>query len=315
MKLISGIEWIVDNEENRNRYNFILDKVFFSNIPQAWDYGSVKREAEGCNLIRGIIKDGSSSVGVIQILIKKKWGIPFAARVNRGPLLLGEYETAENHMYVMEFVRQHIPIIPILYAPNLQDIPKNFVILTKCGWRQWNKFGYETGIINLNQSLDQIRDSFNGKWRNQLKSSEKHNIKIISDFDRFDEIVSIYELSQKQKGYKGIPSNVLFGLRELKESPLKLFYILNESNDLIAFDFFYITTNFGLYFIGWNNDEGRKMYVNNLMLFHALSILKEMGVKWLDLGGIDYINTEENARFKDGMSPLHIVLPGEFIKF
>lgn len=61
--------------------------------------------------------------------------------------------------------------------------------------------------------------------------------------------------------------------------------------------------------------EGSKMYVNNLLLFHATEYFKKMGCKWLDLGGIDYIDSEENARFKDGMRPRYIRLAGELIKF
>ena len=57
-------------------------------------------------------------------------------------------------------------------------------------------------------------------------------------------------------------------LKNMPESPLVVFYITNETDEIIAFDIFYYTNNFGLYFVGWNDDEGRRMYVNNLLLFN-----------------------------------------------
>ena len=316
MNQIDKIEWLHNDEKSKKRYNNVFNQVKLSNIPQIWDYGTVKRRTEGSSVIRGIIKDGNKDVGTLQILMKKKYGIPIAARINRGPLFLETYDTTNNHMLALKRIRERIlHPIPVVYAPNIECTPENIKLLTEYRWKQWNPYGYETGVIDLNDSIDDIRKNFDSKWRNQLKSSEKLLLEIKEGFSRFDEIIEIYENSQKEKHYEGIPRSVLLSLKDLKESPLKVFFITNEDDEIIAFDIFYSTENFGLYFVGWNDDEGRKMYVNNLLLFHAAEYFKKMGCKWLDLGGIDYINTEENARFKDGMRPRHIRLAGEFIKF
>lgn len=316
MSCIDEIAWIDDSENSRRRYNEIIKKAVFSNIPQSWDYGTVKKNTEKNDLLRGIVRHGNQDVGVIQILLKKKGGITVAARVNRGPILFEEYDDLENHLKALQIVRRRIiHPIPILYAPNIEYSPENLESLFKCHWKQWDSFGYETGIIDLNQSLEDIRKGFDSKWRNQLKSSENKKLEIKTDFTRFSEIVSIYEASQKEKGYKGVPSCVLFALKQLEDNPLHVFYVTNDSNRIIAFDIFYASDGFGLYFVGWIDDEGRKLYVNNLFLYNAVRMFKEKGVRWFDLGGIDYVVTEENARFKDGMHPKHIRLVGEFVKF
>ena len=98
-------------------------------------------------------------------------------------------------------------------------------------------------------------------------------------------------------------------------SPLKILYVLDNSDRIIAFDMFYVHSNVATYYIGWNSsEEGRKNYLNNLLLFYAAIELKKMGIKKLDLGGIEYIHTESIARFKDGMKPKHFRQIGEFIK-
>lgn len=316
MNQIDNIEWLDNDEKSRERYNNVFSLIKLSNIPQIWDYGTVKNTTEGSGVIRGIIKDGSKDVGTLQILVKKKYGIPIAARINRGPLLLEQYDTTYNHILALKKTRAKFPHpLPVVCAPNVEFTPENIELLTEYRWKQWNPYGYETGVIDLNDSIDGIRKGFDSKWRNQLKSSEKFKLEVSEGFSRFDEIIDIYEKSQKEKEYDGIPRGVLYTLKDLQESPLKVFYITNAADDIIAFDIFYSTKNFGLYFVGWNNDEGRKMYVNNLLLFRAAEYFKNKGCRWLDLGGIDYIDTEENARFKDGMRPKHIRLAGEFIKF
>lgn len=313
---ITEIEWLDNNEDAREKYNSIFNQVDFSNIPQNWDYGDVKHDTEDSGLLRGIIKARDDCVGITQLLIKRKCKLPIAVRVNRGPLFIDGYDTIENHITAMDMVRSKVPHpIPISYASNLEASVKSIEHLAKHKWKQWNHYGYETGIINLNASIEEIRKNLDSKWRNQLKASEKMNLEIIEGFDRFDEILDIYESSQKEKHYDGIPRNVLCTLKELRDCPLKVFYITNANNSIIVFDIFYFTDNFGLYFVGWNDDEGRKMYVNNILLYKAAETFKEKGCKWLDLGGIDYIDTEENARFKDGMKPKHVRTAGEFIRF
>lgn len=315
MNRIDEIAWIDDSENSRHRYNEIIKKAVFSNIPQTWDYGTVKKSTEKDGVVRGIIRHRNRDVGVIQILIKKKCGITVAARVNRGPILLAEFDSIENHLKALQIVRSKIlHPIPILYAPNVEYSPENLENLYKCHWKQWNFFGYETGIIDLNNALEDIRKSFDSKWRNQLKSSENKKIEIKTDFIRFSEIVNIYEESQREKGYKGIPSSVLFELTKLKENPLYVFYVTDDLDRIIAFDIFYSSDNFGLYLVGWNNNEGRKLYINNLILYNALCMFKEKEIRWFDLGGIDYVLTEEIASFKDGMRPKHIRFAGEFVK-
>ena len=316
MNKISMIEWLSETNDSRERYNSIRDRIPFTNIPQEWDYGEVKKSVEGWKILRGIIRSDKIEVGVVQILIKKKCGIALAVRLNRGPLFLEAYDCVENHVISMKIIRKHFGhFIPILYAPNITHLPENIIALTENGWKQWNAFGYETGIIDLARSVDDIRKDLHSKWRNQLKAAEKFHPEVKTDFGRFEEILTIYANSQKEKGFEGISEKILKGLKKLKENPLRLFYITDADNLIIAFDIFYVTKNFALYFVGWNDSEGRKMYVNNLFLFNAIEVFKAEGTRWLDLGGIDYIDTEENARFKDGMKPKHIRLAGEFFSF
>ena len=100
----------------------------------------------------------------------------------------------------------------------------------------------------------------------------------------------------------------------MSSQPLRFFYVKNKLGEVIAFDIFYRHEKAATYYIGWNNEEGRKACLNNLLLYHAAIELKKEGVEILDLGGIEYIHTESIAKFKDGMNPKHFRQMGEFVK-
>ena len=67
--------------------------------------------------------------------------------------------------------------------------------------------------------------------------------------------------------------------------------------------------------VGWNSAEGRKYYLNNLLLYKAIIGAKEKGMQTFDLGGIEDIYTESVAKFKRGTKPVEYRLAGEFVRF
>lgn len=314
-KTLLKLQWLDESAQSRELWKQAEKEIDFCNIPQDWDYGTVKEQTEGWGVLRAVVTGANGEPAcILQVLLKKKAGITVAARINRGPLMTQAYDTTANKLQVMDLLRKKIPHpIPVIYAPDVEFTGENLVQVTQRKWRHWGVFGFPSGVIDLRQSEEAIRKNLDSKWRNQLVSSQKQNPQIHEDFDRFNQILQIYEQDQREKHYKGMPSNVLLALKDLPETPLRLMYLTDEEDQIIAFDIFYRTENFGLYLVGWNGPAGRKIYANNLLLYHATILFSQQGVRWMDLGGIDYIATEENAKFKDGMKPSHYQLLGEFI--
>ena len=307
------IELLSDSIENRNKWNDILSKSSISNITQDWVYGDIKRKVENWTVKRYLIKDGSLDVGVVQVLVKKICGIPVAYRVNKGPIFVENYANIDNELSVLEMLRKIHIKAPFLYVPyqpySVLDLGK----MIKNGWRLWDQFGFPTGEIDLSLSEEEIRAGLESKWRNQLKTAEKKNYIIQSDFNYFNQMLDLYQQEQKEKHFDGVPLAILKQM-QMESSPLTIFYVLDDNKKIVAFDMFYVHSNAATYYIGWNSEEGRKNYLNNLLLYHAAISLKKNGIKKLDLGGIEYIHTESVAKFKDGMRPKHFRQIGEFIK-
>lgn len=312
-----SLRYIQDTKEARQEWEHVMKRVRMGNIPQDWSYGNAKKRVEKWGLKRAIIYNRQKeAVGVLQMLQKTRAGITAAVRINRGPLLVSGYDTAENKLQVMELVRRDIRHpVPVIYAPDIEFSGENLARMTQHGWIQWNVFGFPSGLLDLSQKEETIRKNLDGKWRNQLKAAEKKGLVLRTDQGRFEEMLDLYEENQKEKGYTGVPGDILRDLMYQKKTPLRLMYVENENRELTAFDIFYTASNFGLYFVGWNSAEGRKQYANHYLLYQAAVFFKKEGMRWLDLGGIDHIETEENAVFKDGMRPVHYQLLGEFIRF
>lgn len=307
---------MISDENDKRRWRETISKVRLTNIPQDWMYGSIKAKVDHWSVKRFIVMKENREIGTLQILVKKIFGIPCIIRINRGPLLIPEFNSIETAVAALEQIKRlyGFPILKIV-ALNIPFSAHNLVVAIKSGWRQWNPYGFSSGIIDLEQAEESIRKALNSKWRNQLVASEKKGLILKSGRERFDEIINVYENEQRKKGFTGVPTNILYGLLELKKSPLDILYIENDQREIIAFDIFYSTSNFGLYLVGWNGEQGRKMYANNFLLYQAAILFKRRGIKWLDLGGIDYIETEENALFKNGMNPEIYRLLGEFYSF
>ena len=55
------------------------------------------------------------------------------------------------------------------------------------------------------------------------------------------------------------------------------------------------------YLAGWTSPHGRHRNAHNLLLWRAITELRETGTDWLDLGGVDTASAPGIARFKLGL--------------
>ena len=309
-----SIDKIGNTNKDKSRWESVLKKAELSNITQDWQYGEAKQKAEKWKVNRYVIKSNNTDIGIVQILCKCFFGVTIACRINKGPIFINNEQFIENELYAVDLIKKCYPFVPFFYVPYSPMHPNDFWKVTNMGWKNWNIFGFPSGVVDLTKDIDEIRASLNSKWRNQLKNAERFQYHILTDSHRFEEMCSLYENEQHEKKFTGVSKSLLKEMAVLQPSPLRFFYIENEEHQLVAFDIFYKHTNAATYYIGWNSEEGRKNYANNLLLYYAALSLKESGARRLDLGGIEYIYTESIAKFKDGMKPKHYRQMGEFYK-
>ena len=301
--------------EKQMKWNEILAQCELSNITQDWDYAVAKSKAEGWGIDRFFIYKNENVVGVVQVLKKKIAGMTAAVRVNKGPIFIKAENCLENELRTIEILKKkYYRILPIVWDPYTTMNSSNFVKMIQNGWKVMDIYGFPSGALDLTRSEDEIRAALNSKWRNQLKVAEKSDYNVENKKIDFDIYLQCYREEQKSKNFEGVNEKLLREINELRTQPLRIFYVKNAEEEVVAFDVFYRHEKAATYYIGWNNEEGRKACLNNLLLYHAAIALKGEGVEALDLGGIEYIHTESIAKFKDGMNPQHFRQMGEFIK-
>ena len=177
--------------------------------------------------------------------------------------------------------------------------------------------GTESATLNLTQDISTLRQNLEQKWRNQLTMSERSGTHVEysideNDFDWFEEI---YETLRREKDFYGIQP-VLFQniLKTFLQTANAHLFIGNYEGRKIAAMLIVTHGTTATYLAGWNGSEGRKLNVNNLLLWESSLRLKEMGFRKLDLGGIDILNTPTIAKFKMGIRGENYKTIGEFVK-
>ena len=100
----------------------------------------------------------------------------------------------------------------------------------------------------------------------------------------------------------------------MSKNVLDVYSACDPEGNLLGFDIFYMHGQTSTYLVGWNSAEGRKYYLNNLLLYKAIVGAKAKGMRVFDLGGIEDVYTENVAKFKRGTKPVEYRLAGEFIR-
>ncbi|SFT33092.1 Lipid II:glycine glycyltransferase (Peptidoglycan interpeptide bridge formation enzyme) [Lachnospiraceae bacterium XBD2001] len=302
-------------KDDKARWEHLYNQIQISNITQHWAYGDMKQISEGWQVERFVIQQDGEDIGILQLLSKKKLGRKIVYRVNRGPIFILPENNIDLELATMRELKRYLnrPCL-FFYVPYSVMTEENYIKTNADKWNNWDVYGYPSGVIDLTQSEEDLRKSLNSKWRNQLKTAEKYEHIVQTDKDRFDEMMELYVEEQEEKNFKGENPLLLRAMYNHVDQPLRFFYVENEEGNLIAYDIFYRHGQVATYFIGWNSEEGRKQCLNNLLLYQAAVHMKKEGAKTLDLGGIEYIQTEAVAKFKDGMMPKHYRQMGDFYK-
>jgi len=307
------IRW---DDVNRNEWEDVFGRVKISNATQEWIYGDAKSATEPWKLQRALIlNENNEKVGVLQVLLRHKFGVVYAVRINRGPLFIPQYDTPQNHFQIMDMIRKHyLHPIPIAYAPFMEFSAENLRLATKHGWKCVDMFGFPSSVVDITPSEEELRKNLKSFWRKNLKHAQEQVTIKIQEYDE-DEIIRLYNGFLEMRDIPGIKDYMLRYLFDIKDGPLVMLTAHNDKGEMIAYKGLYVHGTTGTSYIAWNTDEGRAKQARTLLIFKSALYLKEHGCSWYDLAGVDDICTEAIARFKRGMNGRDYILLGEFVRF
>jgi hypothetical protein len=163
-----------------------------------------------------------------------------------------------------------------------------------------------------------LRAGLDGKWRNLLAFAEKSGLQleIGSDDSTFEWMITRYRELMLEKNFHGPPTGLLKALRENLDNKSQLLILRAVSDGEAVAGICLISHGAtATYLLGWNGKRGRTLKANQFLLWHAVVHLKQLGLRWFDLGGINEERTPGIAAFKLGLNGQRYELVGEYWKW
>jgi lipid II:glycine glycyltransferase (peptidoglycan interpeptide bridge formation enzyme) len=165
---------------------------------------------------------------------------------------------------------------------------------------------YRTFLLDLSPSLEQSRSRLDKKWRNQLTRSEKNDLTIVQGQgpEEFQSFRGMYLQMRKRKSFATKVDVDEFGHMQkgLPESQRMQFLICQEKGVPLAGLVASAMGNSAIYLLGATSDSGMNAKGAYLLQWTLICWLKQRGIRWYDLGGIDPEGNPGVYHFKKGMA-------------
>jgi Acetyltransferase (GNAT) domain len=269
---------------------------------QSWAYGVELAAKRGATSEHVAIRCGDATLGLADVRIKQMPVIGGGlAYVSGGPMVrrLGGPDDALDRLdlcleaLAREFVRGRGLTLRIVAPVGLPE--ENEAVakqLERAGFSLTDSgVGYHTVMLDVDRPLDELRASFHKHWRRHLNGAERNDLEWTwgTEPDRFEVVGRMSEATRARKGYEldldaGFYADVQ---RELSESDELVVGLVLKDGTPVAANITAIHGDTAVYLIGASTETGLKHKAGYMMHWRTIELLRERGVPWYDLGGID----------------------------
>jgi len=292
-----------------------IDRFDDANIYQTWSYGAVRWGRK--NLSHLVLKRNGETVAMAQLRIVRPFHFKIGmAHLRWGPLchpkgseLDPEIVRTMASALHEEYVKNRGLFLRILPNGNMGS-PRAQVFQSAFSQYRSESFGpgdsFRTFVLDLTPSLEVLRKRLAQKWRNQLNCAEKNGLTIREDdgCHGFRTFTALYGEMWARKQFAA-SSNIREFERLQQDLPqgqqMKVFICEHEGVPAAGL----IGTgigNAGIYLLGATNEQGMKSKGAYLLQWRMIQWLKETGVRYYNLGGINSITNPGVYHFKKGLS-------------
>lgn len=297
------IRW---NEGTMGEWTSLFARVPRSTLPQCFAYAQAMGRTHGHVPRLGLISREGEPIGLVQILERRTIKIFHQRQMHRGPLWLDGVEPdLETLEATFRQLRRACPDNPLNRAsllPELAARPETEDMLRRCGFRRFGP-GYRTVWLDLTRNEETLRAGLARDWRQRLKGAEKagHAIDLDWEAKNLPWLMKQEHEQAVAKQFRPMTGPLAVRIRNalVKNDGVLIAAALN-GKDPVASGLFYRHGTSATYQIGWAGEAGRKTGAMRLVLWRAALALKERGVKWLDLGGINPETAPGVTEFKLG---------------
>lgn len=303
------LEIIID-QTSRQEWQRLLNLAPRSAMQQDWAYGETVR-AQGHQVRRVVFQEpGRKPVALLQMVERKLLGPVRIAMLMRGPVLMDQSRADELEGALLSMVRDTLGRTVLLWTPEREQAADRLF-----GFRRVMT-GYSTIWLDLTRSLERLRADLDGKWRNMLVRAEdsRLTIKVCQDGALVDWLIEANERYRQKIGYRGpTPPFVRRLADHSRPTRSQTSLIAMEGSEPVAGVILQQHGSSATYFLGCTSERGRELRAHHLLLWRAIGLLKERGVKALDLGGVNTVSAGGLARFKLGLGGQVVTLAGTYM--
>lgn len=274
-------------------------------LEQSWAYGDALATVSNNDIWRGVIDIDGAPVATVQVAERRLPTGLRLVRLTRGPVV-AEAQYLSDAIAVIRADYRRWSRNLVFWMPDVVDpVP----IMRRIGKRPMTT-GYTTAWLDLRSDTEQLRADLRGNWRNALNQAETSppEIRLDQRGRDIDLFIAEYLKDRRAQKYSG-PSSTL--VRAIAEAFGKDIFLLQalDHGDVIAASLFLRHGRSATYYLSWTTSHGRERNAAHFLMWEGIARLKEAGVRWLDLGGMD-ARAPGIARFKLGVGAAPVTTSG-----
>lgn len=289
-----------------------------SSLEQSWAYGEALAAVESCRVRRALITRADKPLAMVQAFEKRRF-LPLAVvRILRGPLWLEPGLPTAVRRAALRLIKRRFRLARrelLIWSPELADGPASQELMRASGTRRMVT-GYSTLVLDMRPPAGDLRAGLHGKWRNRLVAAERAGLAFnsASGGRTFDWLVDRAEAFRRRAGFVGPSAALVRAMAGVQPDRRDVLVLTAQARrERLAGALFFVHGSTATYTLAWSGPEGRRLGAQNLLLWRAVLALRERGLEWLDLGGVNAAAAPGVARFKLGLGGRLHTLAGTFI--
>jgi Acetyltransferase (GNAT) domain len=311
------IDQVTDTE-----WSHALSTFRDANLYQTWSYGEVRWGRRCTSHL--ILKRNGRVVAMAQVAVFKPLPLRMGiAQLRWGPVCLPKDGSNETDAAAVmadalyeEYVRKrgmYLRILPAGWGHAEDDSALANALDTRFACEPFEAGeSYRTMVVDLRPSLESIRKALDQKWRNQLNRAERNGLSVSepSGESAFRVFAKLYEqmVARKQLVAADLDQFIQMQDRLPNRHAMKVL-ICEASGEAVAGLVGGAVGNTGIYLLGATNEQGMKSKGAYLLQWHMMAWLKQAGLEFYDLGGINPETNPGVYHFKKGMGGHDVQYP------
>ena len=285
-------------------------------LEQSWGYGEAVARRFGVKRTRLLVhpSEGGAPMACVQVLQKT-----FAGQSLRGPVFVSAASSPQKRD-VMRSIGARYPWYSegiVFWLPDLPDTPDHRSLLWRSGFLRVQG-GYQTAYVDLAKEPEALLRGFQTSWRQHLqKALLRDDVERVPVFNHQDLewFLNTHEAFRQSTKIKAPSRGFLSDLYQCFLPYQESMILLSRHQGTYHAGIMILSHgNTATYFASVTTPQGRYFRAHHGLLWHAMDVLRQKGIRWLDLCGLNPKTMPGVTAFKRGLGGEEMRLCGTYVR-